>query len=922
MKQLAKHIAPRDIPNNFILNPEHSFLSFILPEYGENLYYRGALAADDWHFIGEDLPIETSNIDPLYTVFHYDVDADANDVIYKRNIESLESNKIYTFSFWAKRVSGGNTFKFFIGSSDTAIPLTFAVRYGFTEKELTTHWSSYEVSFYTNTVSSSSYYYVIEFDEDTHIYMDGFQLEQKPYRTTYMNGDLSLINNEDNYSWAGQANNSITIREAATNAGKIVSFNEIGFNLVAMEGFGLPDFNHSTTKLPVNPIQVYEGSQPDQRDIKLDFVIYASNVIDLLKQRSLLIQQLKTGMLHIYIQLFDCDKELTTIYETTLLYEGGAQLDLNSLYGSKFSLDFTTFDPYLYRIGTNAKIFYPLTRLDADLTVFNGNSWDTINSPISNTNEAGKKTLIGPNNAIYLLRNAPAINEGFLFKHNYTNDTWTTVLISGASGQTFNDMIIGPNNEIYIGGDFDNVKLASTNLTVINSANANLLRYNVYNNTAIRVGTISNAGGGAVVYRLYLMSQNRLFVGGHFDTVSENSGNPTYVYTYHMAIYSIDSGRFTNIYNGRGLTDLTGSVRAVIEYNNSLYIGGIFSEPEGKNILRIEGLDRRSLYRTAMQLNYVTNPSYIGPVYDMALARNGDIYITGQFSNIGPNFSALPHVSNYNVGLTPISLAKIIPSQNTITGIKGGLLDFELNTIGIGYDLEIDNAGILWIVGRFDYYGPIDVDSEFEYDSTPISTYMTANNLERNCSSVATYNTYRNEWVVPTLIYDFNNKVITDILIVNTELFKPLADVTRIITARGLLTNSNGINVFIDEGSSPVFPIIILSSKYNDRILGIDNNTTGKSLYLDKTLLTLEQYTIDLRGLIPEVFSTYYGKQNGQLLFGSNSKLFVLVPGENYLTLLFKWATTVTSGPEIIFYWKNKYLSMDFLVSELYNEYQ
>lgn len=917
---LTKHIKPIDIPNNFILN-SHSFISFILPEDGINLYYPGATG---WTFVGNSNGPSILSDDTLFnTSYTWAIPTVNNQVMYTPIHEKLEANKPYTLSLWLKKASEISEVEFFIATGNTDYnsgPTIFTPVYAFKSITATDFWDVYEATFYTSNYDPNSYYYIImRFPNKGEFYVDGVQLEQKEYRTTYITGEYAIIENDSNYRWKGQRYNSPSIRMANIKGGRIVPFDEIGFELMAVEGLGLPNFSHNLVELPVNPIALYEGSIPEQRDIKIDFITYAKDVTDLLRRRRELVQQLKSGIIQLQIQLFHCNTPLSTIFEFTALYDGGAELKLDTLYGEKISLDFTTFDPYLYRIGNNVTLYGGQEfGTSAGIARING-EWVNLNAPYINI-QVGEKTIVGNDNNLYYLRQNPNALEVVLSK--YDGVTWTAVIATRLNGQFFTDMV-AVGNYIYIVGDFD--QMSGIGEFTVN--NCNFARYNITNGHVepLSLGMTLASGASGILISV-LLSNNKLFLGGKFDSITNFSSSPTTLVTNCMVIYDINSNTFQHVTNG-GLSNSTGVIYTALEYNNGVYVGGLFNDTYGTNILYVNNLNLPFNSRIKISLGGAD-----GLVSALVKTKTNEIYIGGQFSRAGRRGPFDLNVENYNNGNTPVSIGRIIPNKFDIVGLDGGVLNACSNTaqtstshLGIVYDMEVDNNGILWVVGNFDYFGPLIENGFGVTNNTLLEDASVPNQFDCNCSSIAEYDTITKQWKTPSIFYTVK-PIIHDVMTVDTERYKLKNDIELVITANGPYIANTNITVNIPNDAAATFPLLVVIGDFfkNVRLKSIINKTTNTQLYFDTLLAPLEEYMIDLRGLVPEVNSSIYGLQNGQLLYGSNAKQFMLVPGENQLEVSVNlWGLSSISTVTLLAVYKNKYLSLDsiFNMVNTINEY-
>ncbi|MCB1712261.1 MAG: hypothetical protein KDH96_07235, partial [Candidatus Riesia sp.] len=893
MAKLVRHTAPRDIPNGFIINENNSLLSFIVPENGENLYYRGV---DGWQFLGASPGYLYLFDEPLFNTQHGYIQPTTNQIMFGKIYEPLQSNSVYTFSFWCKRTPGSlpNKVNFFIGTSPTQIPASFTPKYGYKEASVNDYWSSYELTFYTNQLDqSATYYMVFQFPDGGEFFMDGFQLENSPYRTTYITGDNTILKNSDNYYWSGLPNNSTSIRLAHVSGGRPISFYSIGFNLIEAEGLGLPDFTHSNIELPLNPIQLYQGSIPDQRDITFDFVVYSQDLPDLLNKRKQLIKQLKDGRLHIQLQLIDCDGTNSDVMEATLLYDGGANLTLNSFYGEEISLDFTSSDPYLYKIGIGCDILSPVATGNANFLTKNNGVWSNMPSPINGI----WSKLIMAEGGLYALFRTPDVNTPFLYRYDFKANVWTPLLWSAAASQNFFDMVL-VGNDLYICGKFGKVN-APVGTPRINGTTVNLLKYNIPTNTVTGIFQSMTGTTTPFIYSLELLPGYRLAFGGHFTSLVRQGSTVT---TKHVAIYNL-IGTTVDYVLLAGINDNNGIVYSMVDVpGNQLLVGGSFTANGTSNLLLINNIHIK---------DYTTHNAFAagapnGAVYSLAKDNNNVVYVGGSFSNANTGQSTgTQNVGNYNSGVTPVSIGKMVNNYTNIQGLpNGSILNLYDNGVGAAYELTVDNDGMLYVVGYFNYYGQLEMNGFNGTDTTMLTDAIFTGDFSRNCSSFAKYNTNTQKWEQPSILYD-SEKQIYDVLIMDDEAYKRVG-IDIILPVNGQYKANNEVTIYIDELASPAYPnISVIGGLFsNVRITDIISNTAG--LHFNRYLTPSERLSVELRGLLPKVTSSIYGELNGQLLYGSSPKQFILYPGYNNIKLGLSLDTVVGSDSPILIVVYNK----------------
>lgn len=917
--KLTRHIEPRDIPSGFILNDKHSYLSFIIPEDGTNLFYLGANGMK--YTEGGIVSVETEDTIMSTTTFLLTEPHKAFVPIY----ETLKANTVYTVSFWVKRKTPLNTIQAYVGTSTNDNPTVFDVSlYGQHTFNITDHWTVCEYQFYTgsNFNPNLNHFIVFKTPDDGVVKIDGIQLEEKPYRTTYING-YNYAGNQNYYWWDGQPNNSVSHRSAHLSGGRVVNFADIGLHIISIEGLGLPDFNHVSVDLPLNPIELYQQSLPEQRDITVDFIYYANGVEDMLSIRHQLVKQLKSGKLAIQIQFYDCDDPVSEIYEAIWLYDGGLELKLETLYGEKVSLDFTTYDPYFYKIGINSRLFSILNSSSGQFAAKINNEWTHIDAP---TVGIFSKIIVGSDNNIYLLNREPSNGQPFLWRYKPLVGTWEPLLSSFETNQYFYDMVMGPFNNIHFVGKFKRIGYPSS--SVMNVPDLNFARYNIYTTEVkgLTSSIFSIAGfNTASVHKIILLKNGKMVLGGNFNRISHINDvvfGPKTVYSNHIVIYNPSGNNFEPVV-GSGISSTSGTVYALAEYENTLYVGGNFTDTTASNLLCVLNFYSSDYTQRVKASCGVIN----GTVYSL-LPINDKIYVGGNFVGnlLIPGSET---VQNYLNGILPVSLAKINPHTKTIEGIKGGtVLNFASTTeiAGTIYGMSLSDNNKLWVYGNFDYYGDLYLNGFNNPENNLFANLIDSEDFKPNCSSIAIYDIINDKWDIPDIIYN-ENRVIRYILLASGTFIKDInlqVLVPRYPTANTQQYNAfNEIEININEdaiGSSPVILLgpVLFTGTY--RLRSISNLVTNQSLYFNRELFEDELYKIDLTQLLPKVTSSLYGNLNGQLLFGSNPKNFMLISGRNVIKVSAEY--DISRNPLMfgLIAWREKYIYIESIVNKT-NEY-
>lgn len=127
----------------------------------------------------------------------------------------------------------------------------------------------------------------------------------------------------------------------------------------------------------------------------------------------------------------------------------------------------------------------------------------------------------------------------------------------------------------------------------------------------------------------------------------------------------------------------------------------------------------------------------------------------------------------------------------------------------------------------------------------------------------------------------------------------------------GNATVPGGKTTVTNDGSTVAFPRIIISRSggTSARLTGVYNETSGKCLYFNYSLLDGETLTIDLKPTQKSIVSSFFGDRMDAILTGSDFGTFCLLPGDNDITCFVAESGSPTVTATMI--WKNTYLSFD-----------
>lgn len=326
-------------------------------------------------------------------------------------------------------------------------------------------------------------------------YTDAWQLENKAYPTSYIDGSLP------GGQWSATVNNSPSSRLLNYPGGKEYFF-DLDFNFIikGVVGFGLPEPVHAATPYAVLNGSNYEETSIDSRVLVLAGQITASNQLEYHSKRQKLINALAfanadnfSAPVILRQQLINCGVPITAPLEMICTYSGGLPGQLSNPYMDDIALQFTEFQPpSIQEVGQNSASVYNVTTgiTDVQLLYFY---------------DQGKWTYNPAPGNLDLVNGMAYDQDGFLWlagagsvkKVNLATGTVDfSVLTTGAPSQ----VIISPTNVPIFVGNFT-------------APQTRIMQYDAASNSLVAVG----AGGfNAIINDAIYDTAGNLMVVGDF----------------------------------------------------------------------------------------------------------------------------------------------------------------------------------------------------------------------------------------------------------------------------------------------------------------------------------------------------------------------------------------------------------------------
>lgn len=552
---------PPDIETGYMLNPEKSYFSLVVPETSTNLVYNPEVATLNFFSAAGAASISLNTDLQMFGQNSLQSLIDFNAYVYHTLQTTLVPNNKYTFSVYVR----GNGGKFRLEIIDGTLNTLVASSSLFTPTS--ERWTRYQLTFNSNLIPTVNQIRLAirKIDIGTKVMLsDGWQLEQKSYSTTFISGSL-----EGNvpgevprpYYWVATPHQSPSIRREQTrDGGRLVSLEELGFQVTGFNGFGLPSFDLVATPIASGIGSVYQGASITERELEICGVLMSCDIKNFLCNRGKLSHFLspsyvdKAQPIKLVYQVFDCETPICNCLEALVLYQSGLEGEIESVIGEELCISFKMFDPLFKECG-NRSVQLNLYKEDAGTMGpigkdING-EWQSMNNNYGPLFGDGVLTglgsvyelTIGPDNNLYLGAHAEAGDDPSIIGNSvgrWTGESWEligrTYLYTGPGtyvrGGGVRTIEKGPDGKLYVGGYFDAIGepgilppsarvelgLGGTNTT----DGLNFARYDIVNNVWEYIGRFRNGdglppGNDTWVYDIQLLLDGKMAVVGQFS---------------------------------------------------------------------------------------------------------------------------------------------------------------------------------------------------------------------------------------------------------------------------------------------------------------------------------------------------------------------------------------------------------------------
>lgn len=687
-------------------------------------------------------------------------------------------------------------------------------------------------------------------------YVDGIQIEPLGDWSTYCDGT------QGGCAWNGPEHAATSSRSNRSSEGGQPQdlFTEYQFFVQAIIGGGA-----STQELIVDSYALLPGGQLNNIKVQpRDFTIVGKFIGNTQKEIHLArkeLEKLLRNNTSIKLQYSGAEVQK----EISVTYKGGLEGEMAAFYKNfeaegddswietfqfteKASIQFLATDPYWYEVGESA------VSLDT-------NDSATFRIVAGRLRSTGQWSNLGPPSSGGTYTEIRAIAEDATYVYfggnflNFNGIAAADYIVRYHKGTgTYSALDVGLNGIVYALALAPNGDLyiggAFTNAGGVAAADY-LTRWD---GAAYNAVGVPNTGAANIVnvFTMIIARDGILYIGGNFEDWNDISGADGIVMWNGTNYNALSSGLRFGIFKGQAISIAEG-------IDGTIYVGGVFDTAGGVSADHIASWDGTSF--SAMGTGTASN------VNTIAVDKAGVVYVGGNFTTIGGN--AINYIAIWN-------------------GVSFSALGSGTN--GSVYNIAVAEDSIVYLSGAFTQAGGITV-----------------------ADRITRWNGYTYAHVdidLPGLpiVYHIRPSKYTDpVLIQRYDLFVGF-DTSGTGSFAGKVLPEN-------EGSVPAFPKAIFersATGFPATIQTLRNETLGKELLLNYTLLAGERLTIDLTPTKRSIISSFFGSRPDAVLANSDLGTWVLDPGTNEITNFINTSGALYGDVTTSYLlWRDKYDSYD-----------
>lgn len=487
-------------------------------------------------------------------------------------------------------------------------------------------------------------------------YLDGVQLQQLTYATTYIDGDQGPL-----YRWTGLRHGSTSTRDVQDRSGGREQDFDTAYGVQVEMGstrFGMPPIANNLQGMALQPGALFQSYKALPRQIDLIFDIPGTTLSNLHAKRQSLINVIKPDAVRgaqPFIVWYAGASSTRKMY-ASFRYQGGLELGAYKGFAEHPTVSLIAVDPFWYEDSTDTTSLTLQTSLGLTYGARRLNGvWSVFGSGFNNTITA--LAYDAQRNRIYFGGLFTTANGVTVNRVTYWNGTTFVAMDAGVNGEV-DALCVMPNGDLYVGGKFTTVGAGATACKGLARWNISAGTWSIISNTATTF---------TAVYALACDINGALYAGGLFTGYAGVANT--------NSILKIPAGGSTTAL-GSGCTGANATVYALLRDNDgtTIWVGGDYTAGNGVTVNYVGKWNGTTFVAQttsgAAGLNDVAR--------SLAQDKNGVLYVGGKFSGNNANTITLTLIGAWN-GTTWIALPGG-PSSGTL-----GIIALALGADGVLY---------------------------------------------------------------------------------------------------------------------------------------------------------------------------------------------------------------------------------------------
>lgn len=602
---MKTHATLPDLPSGYPLSPCRGAWSIVVPAAATNLITNPSVELSTTGYSAFGAGMSRSTLDQRRGAYGLRVAPMIDESIISYAV-TLAPETTYTFTVDVKGAPGVQ-YSLLVHDATAVADLPWR-----TEFRGTGRWERHRLSFITSANSLFGLWVQQDGGDVTPVYyLDGWQLCELPYETSYCDGD------QPGCSWSGVRHASISSRGAQSRrGGREMALDDYGFTVLSELGLGMAPHEDITTPTGLLGGALYQRSVARVRSFSLVGQFSATSYAQLQRLRAELHAALspfavaEQGPLVLRYVPREGDRVIGDELELLCHYTGGLEGATDNLYGERAAISFSMYQPLITSVGdSGASLAASESIPDADYIVerTGGGAWRALAGGLGGGSAIHvSATAYGPDGNLYVgghfttAYNASGTGSPVTVDNIARWDGSSWIALGSGFNEEVTALAFDAAGNLYAGGYFTDVDYPY------------LARWDGVDWAPVD----SAADGTGPVFALTFDGSGRLYVGGAFANWAAIAGADNIAVWDGSTWDDVDGGADDPVY---ALVTVPNSADQIV-------IGGDFTNAGGGAIDRIAQYNRTSDTWTQLGVGFADE------VLALAYDASGILYAGGDFS--------------------------------------------------------------------------------------------------------------------------------------------------------------------------------------------------------------------------------------------------------------------------------------------------